>query len=49
MKTECQNAMLLKVMNIFKLMIHAQKVEVDKIREMAKDIKKSRTFNYKYF
>ena len=48
-KTECRNAMLLGDMNIFRLMTHAHLVEGDKIREQAKENKKSRTRNYDYF
>ncbi|KAK4709964.1 hypothetical protein R3W88_004477 [Solanum pinnatisectum] len=47
-KTECKNAMLLEDMNISRLMTHAQQVEGDKIREQAKENKKSRTGNYDY-
>ncbi|XP_049406099.1 uncharacterized protein LOC125869685 [Solanum stenotomum] len=39
-KTECKNAMLLEDVNISKLMTHAQQVEEDMLREMAKDNKK---------
>ncbi|KAH0743109.1 hypothetical protein KY290_031102 [Solanum tuberosum] len=45
-KIECRNAMLLEIMNIPRLMTHAQQVEGDKLREQAKDNKKSRTGNY---
>ncbi|TMW85145.1 hypothetical protein EJD97_023701 [Solanum chilense] len=45
---ECRNAMLLGDMNISRLMTHAQQVEGNKIRELAKDNKKSRTKNYDY-
>ena len=41
-KTECRNVMLLEYMNISRLMTHAQQVEGDKLREMAKDNKKSK-------
>ncbi len=45
-KTECRNAMLLENMKISRLMTHAQQVEGDKLRELAKDNKKARTWNY---
>ena len=35
-------------MNISSLMTHAQQVEGDKLREQAKENKKSRTGNYDY-
>ena len=38
-KTECRNAMLLKDMNISRLVTHAQHVEGDKLREHAKENK----------
>ncbi len=47
-KTECRNAILLKDMNISRLMTHASQVEEDKLREHAKDNKKARTSNYEY-
>ena len=47
-KTECRNAMLLENMNISRLMTHAQQVEGDKLREIAKVTKKARTGNYEY-
>uniref|UniRef100_M1DB29 Gag-pol polyprotein n=1 Tax=Solanum tuberosum TaxID=4113 RepID=M1DB29_SOLTU len=47
-KTKCRNAMLLEDMNIYRLMTHAQQVEGDKLREMAKDNKKARIGNYEY-
>lgn len=47
-KTECRNAILLGETNIFRHMNHAQQVEGDKIREQAKEDKKSRTGNYDY-
>lgn len=47
-KTECRSAMLLEDMNISRLMTHAQQVEGDKFREMAKGSKKARTGNYEY-
>ncbi|KAK4726823.1 hypothetical protein R3W88_031740 [Solanum pinnatisectum] len=43
-----ENAMLLKDMNISRLMTHAQQVEGDMLREQAKDNKKARTGNYEY-
>ena len=36
-------------MNISRLMTHAQQVEGDKLREQAKQNKKTRTWNYDYF
>ena len=47
-KTECINAMLLGDINISSIMTHAQQVEGDKLREQAKENKKSRTGNYDY-
>jgi len=47
-KTECRIAMLLEDMNISMLIIHAQQVEGDKLREIAKTNKKARTVNYEY-
>ena len=47
-KTECKNAMLLGYMNISRLMTHAQQVEDDKLREHAKESKKSKTCKYDY-
>ena len=38
-KTECRNTMLLGDMNISRLMTHAPQVEVDKLREHAKENK----------
>ena len=49
MKIKCRNAMLLGDMNISKLMIHAQQVEGDKIREHAKKNMKARIGNYHYY
>ena len=40
--------MLLTDMNIARFMTHAQQVEGDKLREQAKENKKSRTGNYDY-
>ena len=40
--------MLLGEMNIYRLMIHAQQVESDKLREQSKENKKARTGNYDY-
>ena len=48
-KTKCRNPMLLRDMNISRLMTHSQQVEVDKLREHAKDKKKARTESYEYF
>ena len=47
-KTECRNAILLGDMNISRLMTHAQQVEGDKIREHAKENKKTKNGNYDY-
>ena len=47
-KIECRNVMLLGDMNISRLMTHAQQVKGDKLREQAKENKKSRTGNYDY-
>ncbi|KAK4716160.1 hypothetical protein R3W88_014498 [Solanum pinnatisectum] len=47
-KTECRNAMLLRDMNLSRLMTHAQQVEGDKLNEQAKENKKARTGNYEY-
>ena len=47
-KIECRNAMLLGYMNISRLISPAQQVEGDKLREWAKENKKSRTGNYEY-
>ncbi|XP_049367940.1 uncharacterized protein LOC125832788 [Solanum verrucosum] len=44
-KTECRNAMLLGVMDISRIMTHAQHIDGDKVMEMAKDNKKARTGN----
>ena len=41
--------MLLKNMNISRLMTHAQQTEGDKLREKAKENKKARTGNYAYY
>ena len=38
--------MLLGYINISRLMTHAQQVECTKLKEYAKEIKKSRTWNY---
>ncbi len=40
--------MLLEDMDISILMTHAQQVEGDKLRDMAKDTKKARMGKYKY-
>jgi len=48
-KTEWSNAMLLEDLDISKIMNHAQQVEEDKLREMAKDSKKARIRNYEFF
>ena len=47
-KTECRNPMLLRDMNISRLMTHSQQVEVDKLREQAKENNKDRIGNYDY-
>ncbi|KAH0725447.1 hypothetical protein KY284_001312 [Solanum tuberosum] len=47
-KIKCRNVMLLKDMNISKLMNHAQQAEGDKLWEKAKENKKARTRNYDY-
>ena len=47
-KIECNNDMLLKVINISRLVIQAQQVEGHKLREIAKDNKKDRIGNYEY-
>ena len=41
--------MLLGYMNIYRVMIHAQQVEGDKLREKTKENNKARTGNYDYF
>ncbi|XP_049410662.1 uncharacterized protein LOC125873856 [Solanum stenotomum] len=46
-KTKCRNDMLLGDMDISKLMTHAQQVEGDKLKKMAKGNKKARIGNYK--
>ena len=48
LKIECRNAMLLKDMNISRLMTHAQQVEGYKIKEHGKENNKSKTGNYDY-
>ena len=45
-KTQCMNNMLLEDMNVCRRIIHAQQVKGDKLREMAKDNMKARTWNY---
>ena len=40
MKTECRSSMLLRDMNILKLMTHDQQVEGDKLRKQAKENKR---------
>ncbi|XP_049369419.1 uncharacterized protein LOC125834306 [Solanum verrucosum] len=47
-KIECRNAMLLGDMSLSRLMTHAQQVEGDKLKEHAKEKKKSRTGIYDY-
>ena len=47
-KSECRSAMLLRDMNISRLMTHALQVEGDKIRELAKENKKARSGNFDY-
>ena len=46
--TECINGMLLRDMNISRIITHAQQVESDKLREKAKENKKASTVNYDY-
>ena len=48
-KIECKNSMLLRDMNISKLMTHAHQVESDKLREQSKENKKARSGSYDYF
>ena len=48
-KTEYRNSMLLGDMNISRLMTHAHQVEGDKLREQAKENKKSRIGNCDYY
>lgn len=45
---ECKNALLLEDMNITRLMINAQQVEGDMLREQYKENKKDRIGNYEY-
>ncbi|WMV38082.1 hypothetical protein MTR67_031467 [Solanum verrucosum] len=40
---ECHTAMLIKEMNISRLMIHAQQVQEEKLKERAKESKRART------
>ena len=47
--TKCRNSMLLRDMNISRIITHAQQVESDKLREQARMNKKARTKNYNYF
>lgn len=47
-RIEYENAMFLEDMNTSELMIHSQQVEGDKLREMDKDNKKFRIWNYVY-
>ena len=47
-KTVCRNSMLLENMRTYRLMTHAQQVDVDNLREHAKENKKARSRNYEY-
>ena len=47
-KIECRNAMLLGDFNIYRLMAHAQQVEGDKLKELAKENKDATNGNYDY-
>lgn len=48
-KTACINAMLLEDRSISRIVNHAQTLEGDKLREIAKDNKKDNTWDYEYF
>ena len=45
-KIECKNVILLGDINISRIITHAQQVEGDNLRKLAKDNKNSRIGNY---